>query len=134
MCTKCIRYRHRYRYRDRNRYRYLWTLENLVHCRIFPPFTLSPFLSTFNVLLPPPHMHACCDAFAYIHIQYFNMALWLACFNKHEAAAAELMEATKRAGAMDRQVAYARITYVCLCTYTQMCICSAWTRKRALRT
>ena len=31
-------------------------------------------------------------------------ALWLACDNGHEAAAAELMEATKRAGALDLQV------------------------------
>ena len=30
----------------------------------------------------------------------------LACENKHEAAAAELMEATKRAGALDHQVAH----------------------------
>ena len=30
-------------------------------------------------------------------------ALWLACINKHEAAAAELMEPTKRAGALDLQ-------------------------------
>ena len=30
-------------------------------------------------------------------------ALMLACNNKHEAAAAELMEATKRAGALDLQ-------------------------------
>jgi ankyrin repeat protein len=30
-------------------------------------------------------------------------SLWHACFNKHEAAAAELMEATKRAGALDLQ-------------------------------
>ena len=34
-------------------------------------------------------------------------ALWLACKNKHEAAAAELMEATKLAGALDLQVAQA---------------------------
>ena len=78
-----------------------------MHCRIFPPISpLTPPLSAFNVLLPHTHMHACCDAFAYIHVQYFNMALWLACFNKHEAAAAELMEATKRAGALDQQVAH----------------------------
>jgi len=30
-------------------------------------------------------------------------SLWVACFNKQEAAAAELMEATKRAGALDLQ-------------------------------
>ena len=30
-------------------------------------------------------------------------ALWLACANKHEKAAAELMEATKLAGALDLQ-------------------------------
>ena len=33
-------------------------------------------------------------------------ALMLACWNKHEAAAAELMEATKRAGALDLQVGH----------------------------
>ena len=33
-------------------------------------------------------------------------ALWLACYNKHQAAAAELIEATKRDGALDRQVAH----------------------------
>jgi hypothetical protein len=32
-----------------------------------------------------------------------NTALMLACEHKHEAAAAELMEATKRAGALDLQ-------------------------------
>ena len=32
-----------------------------------------------------------------------STALMLACANKHEAAAAELMEATKRAGALDLQ-------------------------------
>ena len=26
-----------------------------------------PPLSTFDVLLPPTHVHACCDAFAYTH-------------------------------------------------------------------
>ena len=35
-----------------------------------------------------------------------NTALMVACVNKHEAAAAELMEATKRAGALDQQVAH----------------------------
>ena len=33
-------------------------------------------------------------------------ALMLACMNTHEAAAAELMEATKRAGALDLQVGH----------------------------
>ena len=57
-----------------------------------------------NVLLPPPYMHACCDAFAHTHVQDGRTALWLACDNGHEAAAAELMEPTKLAGALDRQV------------------------------
>ena len=35
-----------------------------------------------------------------------DTALMLACENKHEAAAAELMEATKRAGALDLQVGH----------------------------
>ena len=35
-----------------------------------------------------------------------NTALMVACVNKHEAAAAELMEATKRAGALDLQVGH----------------------------
>ena len=36
----------------------------------------------------------------------FNTALMLACANKQEAAAGELMEATKRAGALDLQVGH----------------------------
>ena len=47
-----------------------------------------------------------CDAFAHPHVQDGCTALWLACDNKHEAAAAELMEATKLAGALDLQVAH----------------------------
>ena len=35
-----------------------------------------------------------------------DTALMLACENKQEAAAAELMEATKRAGALDLQVGH----------------------------
>ena len=35
-----------------------------------------------------------------------DTALMLACREKHEAAAAELMEATKRAGALDLQVGH----------------------------
>ena len=38
--------------------------------------------------------------------QYGETALWLACANKQEAAAAELMEATKLAGALDLQVGH----------------------------
>ena len=41
------------------------------------------------------------------HAQHGNTALKLACLNKHEAAAGELMEVTKLAGALDRQVAHA---------------------------
>ena len=37
------------------------------------------------------------------HVQNGCTALWLACDNKHEGAAAELMEATKLAGALDLQ-------------------------------
>ena len=51
-------------------------------------------------------MHACCDAFAHTHVQDGCTALWLACNNKHEAAAAELMEATKLANALDLQVGH----------------------------
>ena len=54
---------------------------------------------------PPPHTHARCDALAHAHVQDGCTALWLACENKHEAAAAEVMEATKLAGALDLQVA-----------------------------
>ena len=49
-------------------------------------------------------MHACFDAFAHTHVQNGCTALWLACANQHEGAAAELMEATKLAGALDLQV------------------------------
>ena len=52
------------------------------------------------------HMHARRDAFAHAHVQGGKTALWLACANKHEAAAAELMEATKLAGALDLQVGH----------------------------
>ena len=53
------------------------------------------------------HMHARCDTFAHAHLQHDGKtALWLACANKHEAAAAELMEATKLAGALDVQVGH----------------------------
>ena len=80
-----------------------------MHYRI-PPFTLPflfpPPLSTFDVLLPPHHMHACFDAFAHIHVQRGCTALWLACDNGHEEAATELMEATKSAGALDLQVGH----------------------------
>jgi hypothetical protein len=71
-----------------------------VHCRIFPPF--FPLLSTLNVLLPHTHVHA--YAFAHKHVQDRRSALMIACGRGHEAAAAELMEATKRAGALDLQV------------------------------
>ena len=47
-----------------------------------------------------------CDAFAHSHVQNGCTALWLACYYKHESAAAELMEATKLAGALDLQVAH----------------------------
>ena len=44
-----------------------------------------------------------------------NTALMLACEHKHEAAAAELMEATKRAGALDLQVGHeARVLRACV--------------------
>ena len=49
-------------------------------------------------------MHACCDAFARTHVQDGRTALLLAYHKRYEAAAAELMEATKRAGGLDRQV------------------------------
>ena len=62
-------------------------------------------LCAVAVLLPPPtHTHARCDALAHAHVQDGKTALWLACANKHEGAAAELMEATKLAGALDLQV------------------------------
>ena len=51
-------------------------------------------------------LHARCDASTHTHVQEGYTALLLACENKHEAAAAELMEATKRAGALDQQVAH----------------------------
>ena len=51
-----------------------------------------------------PYGHARCDALAHAHVQDGCTALWLACAKKHEGAAAELMEATKLAGALDLQV------------------------------
>ena len=70
----------------------------------FPRITPSLSLCAVAVLLPPPpHTHARCDALAHAHVQYGCTALWLACANKHEGAAAELMEATKLAGALDLQ-------------------------------
>ena len=71
----------------------------------FPRITPSLSLCAVAVLLPPPpHTHARCDALAHAHVQNGKTALWLACDNKHEGAAAELMEATKLAGALDLQV------------------------------
>ena len=46
------------------------------------------------------------DVILHTHVQYGKNALCLACYGKHEAAAAELMEATKLAGALDLQVAH----------------------------
>ena len=51
-------------------------------------------------------MYACCDAFPHTYVQDGRTALWLACDNGHEAAAVVLMEATNRAGALDRQVGH----------------------------
>ena len=71
----------------------------------FPRITPSLSLCAVAVLLPPPpHTHARCDALAHAHVQWGCTALWVACANKHEGAAAELMEATKLAGALDLQV------------------------------
>ena len=71
----------------------------------FPRITPSLSLCAVAVLLPPPpHTHARCDALAHAHVQDGCTALWLACANKPEGAAAELMEATKLAGALDLQV------------------------------
>ena len=53
-------------------------------------------------------MHACIMRRIYTHVQNGATALMLACENKHEAAAAKLMEATKLAGALDLQVALRR--------------------------
>ena len=49
-------------------------------------------------------LHARCDPFTHTHVQDGCTALWLAYYNEHEATAAELIEATKRAGALDLQV------------------------------
>ena len=38
------------------------------------------------------------------HVQDGCTALWLACENQHEAAALELVEPTKQAGALNKQV------------------------------
>ena len=71
----------------------------------FPRITLSFPLRCCRPPAPqPPHTHARCDALAHAHVQYGHTALCLACAKKHEGAAAELMEATKLAGALDLQV------------------------------
>ena len=51
-------------------------------------------------------LHARCDPFTHTHVQDGCTALWLAYYNEHEATAAELIEATKRAGALDLQVGH----------------------------
>ena len=48
------------------------------------------------------------------HVQNGSTALCLACGNGHEAAAAELMEATKLAGALDLQVAHEACLGACV--------------------
>ena len=58
------------------------------------------------VLLQGYALHARCDASTHTHKQRGRTALMLACYKMQEAAAAELMEATKRAGALDQQVAH----------------------------
>ena len=69
----------------------------------FPRITPSLSLCAVAVLLPC----ICIYIHTYIHV-YMHVcmctALWVACAHKHEGAAAELMEATKLAGALDLQV------------------------------
>ena len=66
---------------------------------------ITPSLSLCAVAVPLlPHTHARCDALAHAHVQDGRTALWLACAKKHAGAAAELMEATNLAGALDLQV------------------------------
>ena len=48
------------------------------------------------------------------HIQNGCTALWLACKNKQEAAAAALMEATKLADALDLQVGHGAWLGACM--------------------
>ena len=59
-------------------------------------------------------LHARCDASTHTHAQDGRTALLLACYEKQEAAAAELMEATKRAGALDQQVAHKAWVRACV--------------------
>ena len=79
-----------------------------MHCRIFPPFTFSP--SPFPPLISscPPHtcVHAVTHLHTHTHVQDGKTALMVACENKQEAAAKELMEATKLADALDLQVGH----------------------------
>ena len=67
---------------------------------LFQPLILIPRLMSS---CPP---HTCLHAVTHLHTheQLDNTALILACEGKHEAVAAELMEATKLAGALDLQV------------------------------
>jgi len=48
------------------------------------------------------------------HVQNGKWALWVACENKHEAAAKELMEATKLADALDLQVGHGAWLGACM--------------------
>ena len=64
---------HGHRYPNRYRYRYVQTLEKLVHCRIFPPFTLlTPPFPTFDVLLPP--FPTCMRALTHLHTHTYRKA------------------------------------------------------------
>ena len=73
---------------------------------------VHPYVHYAHVRCNACNMHVYKSIYLYMHdvthlrthVQNGCTALWLACANKHEGAAAELMEATKRAGALDLQV------------------------------
>jgi hypothetical protein len=49
-------------------------------------------------------VRVCTQTHTHTHVQHGKTSLWLACYKKDEEVAAVLMEASKRAGALDLQV------------------------------
>ena len=63
-------------------------------------------------------MNICGAHIFHTNVQNGKTALWLAVGNGHETAAAELMEATKLAGALDLQVAHEARLGACVVAMT----------------
>ena len=67
-------------------------------------FGIYTFTPLTRLCRPPSPPHTCTHFWS--HVQNGRTALILACRNKHESAASELIEPTRRAGALDLQVAH----------------------------